>query len=401
MSWPQPFAWPNERGVAPSASATQPTVGRMFESTWDAGLDDAQLAAATHGDGPLVVVAGAGTGKTRTLVARVAALVDRGVDPERILLLTFTRRAADEMLARAGATCDRRDAARKLTGGTFHAVGYRVVAAHAQTLGLAAEPSVLDTSDARDLIDLLRHEAGLTGTGQRMPRAETLLDIYSRAVNTATSPRDVITEQFPWCEPHVDAILDLFRAYVARKRSRSLLDFDDLLLCWRALLIDPALGAALAARYDHVLVDEYQDVNQVQVDIVRHAAPGRHRPDRGRRRRAGDLWLPRLGQPAPDRTSPRNCPARGPCAWNGTSGRASRSCALPTPSVPSPAASGSSCGPTATVVRGHAWCAATTRPRRRARWSTRYSRRPKQAARCASRPCSCARRTTATCSRSS
>ena len=116
---------------------------------------DAQLAAATHGDAPLVIVAGAGTGKTRTLVARVAALVDRGVDPERILLLTFTRRAADEMLSRAAATCDRRDAARKLTGGTFHAVGYRVVAAHAQTLGLAPDPSVLDQSDARDLMDLL------------------------------------------------------------------------------------------------------------------------------------------------------------------------------------------------------------------------------------------------------
>jgi DNA helicase II / ATP-dependent DNA helicase PcrA len=245
----------------------------VVESTWDAGLDDAQLAAATHGDGPLVVVAGAGTGKTRTLVARVAALVDRGVAPERILLLTFTRRAADEMLARAGATCDRRDASRKLTGGTFHAVGYRVVAAHAQTLGLAAEPSVLDTSDARDLIDLLRSEAGLSGTGQRMPRAETLLDIYSRAVNTATSPRDVITGQFPWCEPHTDSILELFRGYVARKRARSLLDFDDLLLCWRALLLDPALGAALASRYDHVLVDEYQDVNQVQVDIVRMLRP--------------------------------------------------------------------------------------------------------------------------------
>jgi len=232
------------------------------------------LAAATHGDGPLIVVAGAGTGKTRTLVSRVAALVDRGVDPERILLLTFTRRAADEMLARAAAICDRRDAARKLWGGTFHAIAYRLVAAHAEALGQSTALSVLDPGDARDLADLLRHEHGLAGGGQRFPRGETLLDIYSRAVNTGQPARDVIAQLFPWCEPHTAAILDLFRAYVARKRAQSLLDFDDLLLGWRALLADPVLGPAMAARWDHVLVDEYQDVNQIQVDIVRQLCPG-------------------------------------------------------------------------------------------------------------------------------
>jgi DNA helicase-2/ATP-dependent DNA helicase PcrA len=246
----------------------------VFDTRWDAGLDEAQLAAATHGDGPLIVVAGAGTGKTRTLVSRVAALVDRGVEPERILLLTFTRRAADEMLARAAAICDRRDAARKLWGGTFHAIAYRLVAAHAEVLGQSTGLSVLDPGDARDLADLLRHEHGLAGGGQRFPRGETLLDIYSRAVNTGQPARDVIATLFPWCEPHTAAILDLFRAYVARKRAQSLLDFDDLLLGWRALLVDPALGPALAARWDHVLVDEYQDVNQIQVDIVRQLCPG-------------------------------------------------------------------------------------------------------------------------------
>jgi DNA helicase-2/ATP-dependent DNA helicase PcrA len=245
----------------------------MFDARWDAGLDEAQLAAATHGDGPLLVVAGAGTGKTRTLVSRVAALIDRGVEPERILLLTFTRRAADEMVARAAAVCDRRDAARKLWGGTFHAVAYRLVAAHAETLGQSTALSVLDPGDARDLMDLLRHDHGLTGGGQRYPHGETLLDIYSRSVNTGQSARDAITAQFPWCEPHVPAILDLFRAYVARKRAQSLLDFDDLLLGWRALLADPALGPAMATRWDHVLVDEYQDVNQIQVDIVRLLCP--------------------------------------------------------------------------------------------------------------------------------
>jgi DNA helicase II / ATP-dependent DNA helicase PcrA len=245
----------------------------MFDSRWDAGLDEAQLAAATHGDGPLIVVAGAGTGKTRTLVCRVAALIDRGVEPERILLLTFTRRAADEMVARAAAVCDRRDAARKLWGGTFHAIAYRLVVAHAETLGQSTALSVLDPGDARDLMDLLRYEHGLTGGAQRYPHGEALQDVYSRSVNTGQPARDVISSQFPWCEPHVPAILDLFRAYVARKRAQSLLDFDDLLLGWRALLSDPVLGPAMAARWDHVLVDEYQDVNQIQVDIVRQLCP--------------------------------------------------------------------------------------------------------------------------------
>ncbi|HEY7222053.1 MAG TPA: ATP-dependent helicase [Micromonosporaceae bacterium] len=245
----------------------------MFDTRWDDGLDDAQLAAAAHGDAPLIVVAGAGTGKTRTLVARVAALIDRGVEPERILLLTFTRRAAEEMLSRAATICDRRDAAAKLWGGTFHAVAYRLVAEHAQALSQATSMSVLDPGDAHDLMDLLRHEYGLSGNAQRFPRGETLQDIYSRAVNTGVPARDVIAANAPWCLPYTDTILDLFKGYVARKRERSLLDFDDLLLGWRALLRDPALGPAIAARWDHVLVDEYQDVNQIQVDIVRLLRP--------------------------------------------------------------------------------------------------------------------------------
>jgi DNA helicase-2/ATP-dependent DNA helicase PcrA len=257
----------------------------MFDLRWDEDLDEAQLAAVTHGDGPLIVVAGAGTGKTRTLVSRVAALVDRGVDPERILLLTFTRRAADEMIARAGAICTRRDAARRLWGGTFHAIAYRLVTAHAESLGPAPTEarqalapqgslSVLDQGDAADLMDLLRHEHGLTGGTQRFPRGDTLLDAYSRAVNTGQPAREVIAAQFPWCEPHVEAILDLFRAYVGRKRAQSLLDFDDLLLGWRALLADSVVGPAMAQRWDHVLVDEYQDVNRIQVDIVNLLRPG-------------------------------------------------------------------------------------------------------------------------------
>jgi DNA helicase-2/ATP-dependent DNA helicase PcrA len=245
----------------------------VFEAEWDAGLDDAQLAAVAHTDGPLVILAGAGTGKTRTLTARVARLLAQGADPSRVLLLTFTRRAAADMLARAGALCGHRRAAARLWGGTFHAVAHRLVTEYAETLNLPQQFSVLDQADAADLMDLLRHEYGLGGTGARFPRADTLVDAYSRAVNTGRPARELIAAEFPWCHPHVEQILDLFRGYMVRKRADGLLDFDDLLLAWRSLLRDPVVGPALAARWDHVLVDEYQDVNQVQVNIVRLLCP--------------------------------------------------------------------------------------------------------------------------------
>ncbi len=246
----------------------------MFATAWDEGLDDAQLAAVGHTGSPLVVIAGAGTGKTRTLTARVARLLERGVAPERILLLTFTRRAADDMLARAAALAGRADLGRRLRGGTFHAVAHQLVSAWSQPLGVGEGFSVLDPADAIDVMDLLRDEHGLTGTGTRLPKPATLVDVYSRCVNTGRVVAEVVTNDFPWCEPHVDAISTLCRAYVARKRERSQLDFDDLLLYWRAALADEAIGAELAAMFDHVLVDEYQDVNSLQVDIVRGLCPG-------------------------------------------------------------------------------------------------------------------------------
>jgi len=245
----------------------------MFEPEWDVGLDDAQLAAAAHTGGPLVIVAGAGTGKTRTLTARVAQLLAHGADPARVLLLTFTRRAAADMLARAGALCGDRRATRRLWGGTFHAVAHRLITQHADALGLLPQFTVLDQGDAADLMDLLRHEHGLAGPAERFPRADTLVDAYSRAVNTGRPARAVLAAEFPWCDRHTGNILDLFRGYMARKRAVSLLDFDDLLLAWRSLLTDPTLGPTIAGHWDHVLVDEYQDVNQVQVDIVRLLCP--------------------------------------------------------------------------------------------------------------------------------
>jgi DNA helicase-2/ATP-dependent DNA helicase PcrA len=241
---------------------------------WDDGLDEAQLLAVTHGDDPLVIVAGAGTGKTRTLTSRVARLLERGVLPERILLLTFTRRAADDMLARATALSGRYELGRRLRGGTFHAVAHQMVSAWCEPLGLVAGFSVLDPADAADAMDLLRDEHGLSGHEVRMPRAGTLVDIYSRCVNTRRPLAEVLIVDFPWCEPHAAAVSSLFRAYVARKRENAQLDFDDLLLYWRAALADERLGPHLASMFDHVLVDEYQDLNTLQVDIVRALRPG-------------------------------------------------------------------------------------------------------------------------------
>ena len=245
----------------------------MFAHHWREGLDDAQLAAATHDDRPLVIVAGAGTGKTRTLTARVAHLLESGVAPDRILLLTFTRRAADEMLKRAAAAVARPEVAGLVRGGTFHAVAYQVLCAWGEDLGVHPGFSVLDQSDAADVMDLLRDEHGLSGVGERAPTPSALVDIYSRCVNTARPLREVVATDFPWCEPHSEAIAALCKDYVARKRERSQLDFDDLLLYFRAALTDRALGARLAQTFDHVLVDEYQDVNNLQVDIVRLLRP--------------------------------------------------------------------------------------------------------------------------------
>jgi DNA helicase II / ATP-dependent DNA helicase PcrA len=244
----------------------------MLDGGWVDGLNESQLAAVEHGDEPLVIAAGAGTGKTRTLTARVARLLDSGVAPERVLLLTFTRRAAASMASRAAALCGDPAAARRVWAGTFHAVAHRLVAEHAPQLGLA-EVSVLDAGDVVDLLDLLRAEHGLTGTGERLPTSRSLADVYSRAVNTGRPTREVMDAEFPWCIDHADKINALFTDFVARKRTGGLLDFDDLLLYWRALLADPGVGTRLRARWDWTLVDEYQDVNQIQVDIVGHLCP--------------------------------------------------------------------------------------------------------------------------------
>jgi DNA helicase-2/ATP-dependent DNA helicase PcrA len=238
--------------------------------SWLDGLNAQQREAATHPGDTLLILAGAGTGKTTTLCARVAWLLSEGVPAERILLLTFTRRAAREMVDRARSLAERvtPDAGRVL-GGTFHSVAHRMVRVHASSLGLDAGFGVLGAGDAVDLIDFVREERGRAASHRRFPRAHTMLDIYSRVVNSQTLLADVLAESFPWCAEHRESLAEIFRDYGLRKRELGVLDLDDLLLYWRALAADERIGARMGGSFDQVLVDEYQDVNGLQVDIVR------------------------------------------------------------------------------------------------------------------------------------
>jgi DNA helicase-2/ATP-dependent DNA helicase PcrA len=231
-----------------------------------------QLAAIEHVGGPLLVVAGAGSGKTATLAHRVARLVERGSAPGRILLLTFTRRAAREMLSRArrmggGANLER------VWGGTFHSVANRLLRLHGRAIGLPASFTVLDRADTADLMDLVRGELGL-GTGERrFPRKETLADVYSRVVDAQRPLETVLERDFPWCRDEADGIAAVFEGYTTRKRAAECLDFDDLLVWWRALLVSEPTRSLVAGRFDHVLVDEYQDTNALQADILAALKP--------------------------------------------------------------------------------------------------------------------------------
>jgi DNA helicase II / ATP-dependent DNA helicase PcrA len=249
------------------ASVAAPTP--LESSSWLDELNPEQRRAATTPAGPLLILAGAGTGKTTTLCARVAWLVSEGVAPERIMLLTFTRRAAREMLQRTRALVPVLAGSRGVVGGTFHSVAHRFVRLHAASFGLASGFGVLDAGDAADVLDMVREEHGYAESRRRFPKKSTLLDIYSRTVNAQRALSEVVAESFPWCEEHSEAIGSLFKAYTARKQALGVLDLDDLLLYWRALAADEALGREVGAGIDHLLIDEYQDVNGLQADIVR------------------------------------------------------------------------------------------------------------------------------------
>jgi len=238
--------------------------------SWLDDLNPEQRAAVTHGDGPLLVVAGAGTGKTKTLAYRVAYLIARGVDPGRILLLTFTRRAAHEMLHRAGGIVARGTSATgRVWGGTFHSIANRLLRTRVRSVGLRQDFTVLDQGDAENLMNLIRHELELHRMEKRFPRKRTCLAIYSRCVNTGEDLRRVLERDYPWCVEWQTELRDIFGRYVARKQERNVLDFDDLLLYWAQLVADAGAAQELSGRFDHILVDEYQDTNHLQAEILR------------------------------------------------------------------------------------------------------------------------------------
>jgi len=242
----------------------------MFEALERLNL--AQREAVEHVGAPLLVVAGAGSGKTWTLACRVARLVDRGVRPDRILLLTFTRRAAREMLSRAERLTGERSVGR-VWGGTFHSVGNRLLRLHGRALGLGPDFTVIDRTDSADLMDLIRGDLGLGTTERRFPRKDTLADIYSRTVNAGAKLRDVLADDYPWCADDLVGIRRIFEAYTARKREQHCLDYDDLLVHWHALARTPGTGERVSGMFDHILVDEYQDTNAVQADILAATRP--------------------------------------------------------------------------------------------------------------------------------
>src|SRR6516225_5105700 len=225
---------------------------------------------------PLLVIAGAGSGKTKTLARRVAHLVANGIDPQRILLLTFSRRAALDMTGRV----------KRITGaamgiaeidlpwaGTFHAVGARILREFADRIGLKPSFTILDRSDAADLMDVVRHDLGMSKKESRFPRKDTCLAIYSFAINSGSTLKVTLRDQFPWCIEWEADLRRLFREYMAAKQRQNVLYYDDLLLCWSEIVNNANLAAELGDRFDHVLVDEFQDTNRLQAQILLKLKP--------------------------------------------------------------------------------------------------------------------------------
>ena len=252
-------------------------------------LNPAQRHAAEFGErmegrgfraGPLLVIAGAGTGKTMTLAHRVAHLLIEGVEPERVLLLTFTRRAAEEMTRRVENIVRASSPNSSVLpggglpwAGTFHSVANRLLRRFARNLGLDPGFSVLDRGDAADMLDVVRHELRFSRTSRRFPKKDTCLAIYSRCVNAQKPLADIIEQTFPWCADWSQELSELFRGYVDRKQQSQSLDYDDLLLYWMHLVAEAEFAEEIGSWFDHILVDEYQDTNILQAQILHALKP--------------------------------------------------------------------------------------------------------------------------------
>ena len=234
-------------------------------------LNPQQLAAVEVVDGPALVIAGAGSGKTRVLVYRVARLIDTGVDPASILLLTFTRKAAQEMLGRVGLLIGPQSD--RVMGGTFHSVANVLLRRYGQTIGLDPGFTILDRGDSEDLVNLVRAQTGFTGTGKRFPRKKTIADLFSKCANTLQSLEDVLYADYSHFGEYLGELTTLHEAYESTKRQRQLVDYDDLLTRLRELLaVDERARLMISETYRYVLVDEYQDTNRLQADVVRKLA---------------------------------------------------------------------------------------------------------------------------------
>lgn len=243
-------------------------------------LNDEQRAAVMHGNDPLLVVAGAGSGKTLMLAARLARLVLEGADPQRLLLMTFSRRAAAEMERRAGRLLHQALGLRSTHRppelpwcGTFHSVGARLLRLHARQLGLPEDFTVVDRADAEELMALVRTQLGLHDSERRFPLARSCLGLLSRAVNSQQPLADLLAAHYPWCAEHEADLRRLFEAYTQAKLAQHVLDYDDLLVYWHAALQEGAVAQAMGGRFDHVLVDEMQDTNRLQAGILHALKP--------------------------------------------------------------------------------------------------------------------------------
>ena len=256
---------------------------------YDARLNEAQREAVEFGSGcvadadqdrPLLVIAGAGSGKTNALAHRVAHLIAQGADPGRILLLTFSRRAASEMTRRVDRIIAQRSAAHRRLGqaalawsGTFHSVGARLLREYAGRIGLAPGFSIHDREDSADLMNLVRHKLGFSAKANRFPMKSTCLAIYSAVVNTQAALGEVLGTAYPWCVQWEEDLKRLFLGYVETKQDQQVLDYDDLLLYWAQMVAEPGLARELGERFSHVLVDEYQDTNRLQASILLAVKP--------------------------------------------------------------------------------------------------------------------------------
>jgi DNA helicase-2/ATP-dependent DNA helicase PcrA len=240
---------------------------KQYRVRYDDELNQEQLDVVMAGDGPMLVIAGAGSGKTRALTYRVSRLIEDGVDPSDILLLTFTNKAAREMLSRVEelVTID----TRRIWGGTFHSIGNRILRQHAATIGYRSSFTILDSEDAKEMMESAISALGINTLEKRFPKGDVLIDIYSYLINTRTPLELHLENNYPHFGVYRDEIINVFRRYKERKREANAMDFDDLLVNWKLLLDDyPDVSAALQRRYRYILVDEYQDTNKLQAEVV-------------------------------------------------------------------------------------------------------------------------------------